>query len=280
MKKSPWPFLTGSGNEDFGKARITTSLTDLRAKVSGGYFMLKFKPSTSSKYINGLVASEHAEWEAELSCRSTFFSHVYHAEKDNNLTVSIPTGNLNGDIAMSLRLIATGDLKYESDEFSHQFEGSSFPLRSGDIIGEKSIHWLLDHRFAKAPGLKSIFEISPPRGNEPDEHAFVSEEKKIRIILPRSLFEDFHESHQQATSSRKLYSHTAIIGALVSVLTRLSSDEPQTKAEHRLTFLLQSKGHYNEHNKKERIHNPLKAAYDLLGSEQSLVHLLVKHKIN
>ena len=279
MKNSPWPFLTSSRNEDFGKACISTSLSSLRANVAGGYFRLKFQAATSCNYINGLVSTEQVRWEAEISCRTTFFSQVYLPDKDNNLTIDIPTANLSGDIAMSLRLTVINGLNYESDEFSKNFEGSVFPLRQGDIIGERIVHWLLDHHFAKAPGLKSIFEISPPRGNEPDEHAFVSQEKKIRIILPKALFEEFHESHQQATSSRKLYSHTAIVGALVSVLTRLSSEEPQTKAEQRLTFLLQSKGHYNEHNKKERIRNTLKAAYDLLGSEQSLVHLLVKHKL-
>ena len=279
MKKFPWPFLTSNKKEDFDKACITTPLSSLKAKVTSGVFKLQCQPLTDSKYVNGLISAKQVCWEAEISCRSTFFSKVYYPDSSNNLTIAIPTGNLNGDIAMSLRLTVTGELNYASDEFSQVFGGSEFPLRSGDIIGEKVVHWLLDHEFAKAPGLKSIFEISPPRGNEPDEHAFVSEEKKIRIILPKDLFEDFHESHQQAAGSRKLYSHTAIIGALVSILTRLSSEEPQTKAELRLTFLLQSKGHYNEHNKKERITNPLKAAYDLLGGEHSLVHLLVKQEL-
>jgi hypothetical protein len=280
MKKYPWPFLTGNCNEDFGKACITTSLVHLKAKASRGLFSLNFRASSNSNYINGLISTKQVGWEAEIACRSTFFSQIHHPDENGYLSISIPTGNLNGDISMSLRLTVLRELNYTSNEFSKEFEGSSFPLRTGDIIGERNVHWLLDHQFAKAPGLKSIFEISPPRGNEADEHAFITEEKKIRIILPRALFEEFHESHQQSSNSRKLYSHTVIIGALVSVLTRLSSEEPQTKAEQKLAFLLQSKGHYNEHNKKDRIQNPLKAAYDLLGGEQSLVHLLVKHKLS
>jgi hypothetical protein len=280
MKMYPWPFLTDEEGGDFKNSYINTNLNELSARVRAGLFSLEFTPSTNSSYINNQIVNSNLKWEAEVVCGSTFFSETFHVNNRGVISISIPKDELLGDITLSIRIICNREFNYTSEEFSREFDGADFLLKTGDIIGEKTVHWLLDQQFAKAPGLKSIFEFRRPADNEADEHNYVIEDKIIGIILPKRLFEEFQDKYAQADVAKKLYSETVVIGPLVAILSDLSSNDAQTTVERRLVHLLESKGLYNGSRKNQRIQNPLKAAYELLGGDNSLVHLLVKLSIN
>ena len=276
MKIYPWPFLTGDKGGDFEEYHITTKSEELTAQIKNGILWVSFTPTTNSIYINQLLENNNVRWEIEIVCNSTFFSKIFHSAYNQEIEISIPKDDLLGSISVILRVVSNKDFNYLSSEFSKEFEEVSFVMRSGDIIGEKTFHWLLDHQFSKAPGLKSIFEFRIANENDENAHSYVIEEKIIGIILPRRVFEEFHEKYTQANTSKKFLSQTVIIGPLVAILSDLSSNDPATTVERRLVYLLESKGLYQSYRKKERIQNPLKAAYELLGGDNSLIHLLVK----
>lgn len=212
----PYPVL-GINDDVFPLLESDCIVMDDPVKTASEY-QFRFSLNQKNSEIEGLIASQKAEYVCEVSCRNTFLRRCFHSSLPK-FYINLSRREVNGRINFNCFIIAKEPIKnYCNKEFNEDYTGFSFDLEEGDLLvmfpqAFYNTNIKFDKLFA-AGSFMQIVEAS----KDVERTWFNLDNDRILIELPHMLFEQY----QRIGNAFPEVIHSSLVhNALVYALTNL-----------------------------------------------------------
>jgi hypothetical protein len=212
----PYPLLK-KDNENFITSKFEIN-TEYRHNQKEYEFLLKV--NLDEKNLLNLIDKGDVSLMCHLECSKTKFRSIQKLKLgDNNFKINVSF--LEGRLQLYGFIIAEKDIeKYYSKDFDSEYEGNSFFIEKGSILGVSEIPpIIIENRKENISNLPSIFDIMLDKENEVMRVGLTQD--RIKISLPLEQYK-IRNANKTNFHSRNIMNSMIVFPALVFVLNELS----------------------------------------------------------
>lgn len=234
--------------------------------VSGNEKNYQFKIilNCNNNEIVELVKNKNAVFVCEINCSYTIYREVFLSHYDE-LNFEIPRKQLKGKCEILISVVSTiNRLDYRLNSFSNLYEGLSFELEKGNIIGLASNFFFdADIRYEKEDLISSIIVVV--EDNDSKLLNINLESDKVEIRLPSIDFSLFKKDQicKREEFSSVFHLSYAILGVSFALMNIKNDEYSEYLWNKTLKFKI---GDQNLEHFETNFENSLKKAQELLGN--------------
>lgn len=222
-KGFPYPVLNNAKN--FNCYKEGTYALEFEQIEDGENYILKdIRIETNSKILKELLNSKKAKAMVMVECSSTIFKHSEEISLEPK-DIKIPINNLSGRVEVSSITYATETITDLScDDFIDDYSGYKFKIEKYcPIAVDDGIIFKIEYNDLDDKKVSSIFSVV--KSLDPDRKIMnvINDDKKIKIELPESEYENFDRLNGQSTFQHIFFS-IIIIPALSMCLRDIQEE--------------------------------------------------------
>ncbi|QOT08465.1 hypothetical protein JNUCC32_20155 [Paenibacillus sp. JNUCC32] len=182
---------------------------------------------TSCEGINQLIEDKKALFAFHFECSTTRFRKVF-TSFESFFTFQLPADSIEGKVQICSFILAAEDINnYSLPEFHPDYEGHSFIVKRGDVLGiDAERTFFAEKEIDPLKRIPSIFSVQPNRGENVIPFDMDSSGHKIVIKLSEDNFEHY-KTISLNQNLQPLLSSLIIMPALVSILEMIKNAEEQ-----------------------------------------------------
>lgn len=244
-KYFPYPIISNNHNDYSG----STFSCDIQVSRNINAVDFTFNMIIDDNKICSMLEDGKVEYVVHFECTETAYRDII-CSSQSSITKSILENKLKGNLSICVLLVVKEDITdYTNDNFNSDYDGFSFDIKRGAIIGiggefDVPIHKDTEE-FEKIP---SIFIIAKDSSAETDGMKIELSGDKIKIFLNESDF-GMYASYINSPEATKIVGCILILPALIytfDYIKRVSSDSDGDFVSSRwyqaIEFALKKKG--------------------------------------
>lgn len=181
------------------------------------HYIFEFDAVIENKEILRLIDEGYAEYTCEVECVKTFLRKCY-AQKAPHFHIELPKHSVTETINFDATITVKRPIKeYCDDGFHEDYQGFSFNLEPGDLIGYiASFTYDADIHYDKLQAVGTFMMIDQAKEGEPTSVSLG--EQKITIYLPPKMFMSYRNHVSQDKKIASVIHASLVFNALLEAL--------------------------------------------------------------
>lgn len=268
----PYPVLRSEPG-DYKTAIFSVML--VKEDREDGYH-LKIDYSVNNGEIEKLIKSKAIAFALQIQCTSTWYRKIQISGSPSQI-ICIPAGEVHGKVELCPCIVALKELdNFQNSDFSEDFEGISFQLHKGDVVG-------IGDRYK----FEAIYKDDIIKSGDSIVHVVKDlkspvmhcewEFETIQIHLPMKQYEQYCIIGEQEKWKLPVLNAIYVVPVIVQAISEIAKDElyggDQTLKDYTwyktLHFLMEKKANGETNKFRNLLRNPIKTAQILLDDNSS-----------
>lgn len=186
--------------------------------------LMQFDITMDNPELKKLISSGQADYVVHLECSNTLYRTTIHSRSEN-ISYEIPINRVNGQIEIIVLIVAKQDISsLTNSDWNEDYDGYSFDLPKGSIIGYKNIEPLdVIKNYEELNNASSIFIFYKKLTDNPSPMEINLETEKIGIGLCTQDFDIFSKLYNNI-QFQPIINTMIILPALIYVFEELKQD--------------------------------------------------------
>ncbi len=186
--------------------------------------LMQFDITMDNPELKKLISSGQADYVVHLECSNTSYRTTIHSRSEN-ISYEIPIDRVNGQIEIIVLIVAKQDISsLTNSDWNEDYDGCSFDLPKGSIIGYKNIEPLdVIKNYEELNNASSIFIFYKKLTDNPSPMEINLETEKIGIGLCTQDFDIFSKLYNNI-QFQPIINTMIVLPALIYVFEELKQD--------------------------------------------------------